>query len=145
MNFSFIFKMIFISLFIFLIIYSISFVSVQNDMLSSNNFGIKNVTKESLNIGDLRANDAVTFDDDILLESVINNYLKNNNLSIDKVGFDVAVNNDIVTVKIYSYKNMFEIDSNSVETFSYQVLKGEKYVEKRSNSSNRNYGIFKKI
>lgn len=125
MNFSFIFKMIFISLFIFLIIYSISFVSVQNDMLLSNNFGIKNVTKESLNIGDLRANDAVTFDDDILLESVINNYLKNNNLSIDKVGFDVAVNNDIVTVKIYSYKNMFEIDSNSVETFSYQVLKGE--------------------
>lgn len=125
MNFSFIFKMIFISLFIFLIIYSISFVSVQNDMLSSNNFGIKNVTKESLNIGDLRANDTVTFDDDILLESVINNYLKNNNLSIDKVGFDVAVNNDIVTVKIYSYKNMFEIDSNSVETFSYQVLKGE--------------------
>ena len=125
MNFSFIFKMIFISLFIFLIIYSISFVSVQNDMLSSNNFGIKNVTKESLNIGDLRANNTVTFDDDILLESVINNYLKNNNLSIDKVGFDVAVNNDIVTVKIYSYKNMFEIDSNSVETFSYQVLKGE--------------------
>ncbi len=125
MNFSFIFKMIFISLFIFLIIYSISFVSVQNDMLSSNNFGIKNVTKESLNIGDLRANDTVTFDDDILLESVINNYLKNNNLSIDKVGFDVAVNNDIVTVKIYSYKNMFEIDSNSVETFSYRVLKGE--------------------
>lgn len=125
MNFSFIFKMIFISLFIFLIIYSISFVSVQNDMLSSNNFGIKNVTKESLNIGDLRANDVVTFDDDILLQSVINNYLKNNNLSIDKVGFDVAVNNDIVTVKIYSYKNMFEIDSNSVETFSYQVLKGE--------------------
>lgn len=125
MNFSFIFKMIFISLFIFLIIYSISFVSVQNDMLSSNNFGIKNVTKESLNIGDLRANDAVTFDDDILLESVINNYLKNNNLSIDKVGFDIAVNNDIVTVKIYSYKNMFEIDSNSVETFSYQVLKGD--------------------
>lgn len=125
MNFSFIFKMIFISLFIFLIIYSISFVSVQNDMLSSNNFGIKNVTKESLNFGDLRANDTVTFDDDILLESVINNYLKNNNLSIDKVGFDVAVNNDIITVKIYSYKNMFEIDSNSVDTFSYQVLKGE--------------------
>ncbi|MDD4547123.1 MAG: hypothetical protein PHI05_00015 [Bacilli bacterium] len=125
MNFSFIFKMIFVSLFIFLIIYSISFVSVKNDMLSSNNFGIKNATKESLNIGDLRANDVVTFDDDILLQSVINNYLKNNNLSIDKVGFDIAVNNDIVTVKIYSYKNMFEIDSNSVETFSYQVLKGD--------------------
>ncbi|MDD4375551.1 MAG: hypothetical protein PHR25_02100 [Clostridia bacterium] len=125
MNFSFIFKMIFLSLFIFLIIYSISLVSVQNDMLSSNNFGIKNVAKESLNIGDLRVNDVVTFDDDLLLETTINNYLKNNNISIDKVRFDIAVNNDIVTVKIYTYVNMFEVDSDSVEVFSYQVVKEE--------------------
>lgn len=125
MNFSFVFKSIFISFFIFIIIYAISFVSVQNDMNDHNNVAVKNTVKESLNIGELRVNDNVTFDNALLLSSIIENYLKNNNITIDKIGFDIAVNNNIVTIKIYTYKNMFEVNSNSVETFSYQVVKEE--------------------
>ena len=90
-------------------------------MLSSNNFGVKNVTKESLNIGDLRVSGAVTFDDDILLDSTIHNYLENNNLNIDDVALDIAVNSNIVTVRISTSKNLLNNKSNGVHTFSYKV------------------------
>lgn len=125
MNFSFVFKTIFSAMFIFIIIYSLSLVSVQNDLNDHNNIMSKNITKESLNIGELRVNNSVSFDNDYLLKSTLENYAKNNNLNVDKVKFDIAVNNDIVTIKIYTYKNMFEIDSDSIEVFSYQVVKEE--------------------
>lgn len=125
MNFSFVFKTIFSAMFIFIIIYSLSLVSVQNDLNDHNNIMSKNITKESLNIGELRVNNSVSFDNDYLLKSTLENYAKNNNLNVDKVKIDIAVNNDIVTIKIYTYKNMFEIDSDSIEVFSYQVVKEE--------------------
>ncbi len=125
MNFSFVFKMIYISFFIFILIYAVSLVSIQNDIISSNNFVVKNTVKEGLNIGDLRVNNKVSFDQDKLISSLLINYAKSNNVELNKVKFEMAINDDIVTVKFYTYTNMFQIDSDSVEMFSYQVLKGE--------------------
>jgi len=121
MNFSFIIKMIFISFFIFVLIYALNFSSTQKDLVSSNNFGVKNTTKEALNIGDLRVNGVVTYNDDILLNSTIRNYLNNNNLNVDDVKFDIAVNDNIVTVKISTSKNLLDEISNSYAIFSYKV------------------------
>ncbi len=125
MNYSFVFKMIFISFFIFILIYAVSLVGVQNDLISSNNFVVKNSVKESINIGDLRVNNQVSFDQEHLINSLLVNYAKANNINLNKVKFKIAINEDIVTVKIYTYKNMFQIDSDSIEEFSYQVVKGE--------------------
>lgn len=125
MNYSFVFKMIFISFFIFILIYAVSLVGVQNDLISSNNFVAKNTVKESINIGDLRVNNQVSFDQEHLINSLLVNYAKANNIKLNKVKFKIAINENIVTVKIYTYKNMFQIDSDSVEEFSYQVVKGE--------------------
>lgn len=121
MNFSFIIKMIFISFFIFILIYALNFSSTQKDLVSSNNFGVKNTTKEALNIGDLRVNGVVTYNDNILLDSTIRNYLNNNNLNVDDVKFDIAVNDNIVTVKISTSKNLLDEISNSYAIFSYKV------------------------
>ncbi len=125
MKYSFVFKMIFISFFIFILIYAVSLVGVQNDLISSNNFVVKNTVKESINIGDLRVNNQVSFDQEHLINSLLVNYAKANNIKLNKVKFKIAINENIVTVKIYTYKNMFQIDSDSVEEFSYQVVKGE--------------------
>lgn len=121
MHFSFVFKMIFISFFIFILIYALNFSSTQKDYISSNNIGVKDTVKESLNIGDLRANDVVTYNDDILLNSTIQNYLINNNLRVDDVNFDIAVNDNIVTIIFNTNKNLFEQISKSSESFSYKV------------------------
>lgn len=121
MNFPFVIKTIFVSFFIFVIIYALSISSTSQDMVASNNYGVKDTVKESLNIGDLRVYDKVTFSDDVLLNSSIENYLKNNNLSIDDVKFDVAVNENIVTIKISTSKNLLGKVSASNYTFSYIV------------------------
>ena len=121
MNFSFIIKMIFISFFIFILIYALNFSSTQKDLVSSNNFGVKNTTKEALNLGDLSVNGVVTYNDNILLDSTIRNYLNNNNLNVDDVKFDIAVNDNIVTVKISTSKNLLDEISNSYAIFSYKV------------------------
>ena len=121
MNFSFVFKTIILSLFVFILIYAVSFSSVQQDIVSSNNFGVKNTTKEALNLGDLRVYDVVTFNDEILLNSTINNYIKNNNIKVDNVKFDIAVNDNIVTVKINTNKNLFSQVSSGTNLFSYKV------------------------
>ena len=113
MHFSFVFKMIFI--------YALNFSSTQKDYISSNNIGVKDTVKESLNIGDLRVNDVVTYNDDILLNSTIQNYLINNNLRVDDVKFDIAVNDNIVTIIFNTNKNLFEQISKSSESFSYKV------------------------
>lgn len=125
MDFSFVFKTIFISFFIFILIYVINFSSTQKDLVTSNNFGVKNATKEALNLGVLRTEDVVSYDNEILLESTIKNYLVNNNLSIDDVNFDIAVNDNIVTVKIGTSKNLFDNTSNSYGIFSYVIERSE--------------------
>lgn len=121
MNYSFIIKMIFISFFIFILLYALNFSSTQKDLVSSNNFGVKNTTKEALNIGDLRVSGAITYNDTILLNSTIENYIQNNNINVDDVRLGIAVNDNIVTVRINTSKNLFDEISNSSATFSYKV------------------------
>lgn len=123
MNFSFVIKMTFISFFIFILIYSINFSSIQKDYLSSNNITVKSSIKESLNIGTLRAYGEVTFDEDTLITSSLENYIINNNLNVDNVVFEYSFSENIVTTKITTDKSLFNALSESSEMFSYEVRK----------------------
>lgn len=125
MNFSFVIKMTFISFFIFMLIYAINFSSIQKEYLTSNNITVKNSIKESLNIGTLRAYGTVSFDEDLMISSSIENYLINNNINIDDVTFEYAINENVITVKITTNKNVFNLISESVEIFSYEIRKVE--------------------
>lgn len=124
MNFSFIFKALIISFFVMLIIFAISFVSTQNNMLASNNYGVKDSVKESINIAKYRVNGDIEFDQSQLIKSVISNYAKNNNIDIDSITFEIAVDEskNIVTVKLSTRKNLLNADSNSDYIFSYKVV-----------------------
>ncbi len=124
MNFSFIFKALIISFFVMLIVFAISFVSTQNNMLASNNYGVKDSVKESINVAKYRQNGDIVFDQSQLIKSVISNYAKNNNIDIDTITFEIAVDevNNIVTVKLSSKKSLLNSDSNSDYTFSYRVI-----------------------
>lgn len=123
MDFSFVIKSIFISFFVIILLFAISFASSQKLATSSNNFGVRNTTKESVNLGDLKAYDKITFNDQALILSTVENYLINNNIDIDNVEFDIAVNDDIVTITIRTIKGLFEKESIMDNTFSYQVVK----------------------
>lgn len=125
MNFSFVIKMTFISFFIFILVYAINFSSIQKDYVTSNNITVKNVVKESLNIGTLRAYGVITFDEEILVSSTIENYIINNNINVDNVTFEYAVNDNILSLKITTDKNVFNALSESYEIFSYEVRKEE--------------------
>lgn len=124
MNFSFIFKALIISFFVMLIVFAISFVSTQNNMLASNNYGVKDSVKESINIAKYRVNGDIEFDQSQLIKSVISNYAKNNNIDIDNITFEIAVDEskNIVTVKLSTRKNLLNADSNSDYIFSYKVV-----------------------
>ncbi len=122
MNFSFVIKSIFLSMFALVIIFSLNLISSQKYMNNSNNFGVKNTVKESLNIGELRVSGVVTFDDDMLIESTVANYIKNNNITGD-VDFEIAVNNNIVTIKVIQKSELLGNVGNIVDIFSYEVRK----------------------
>ena len=119
-----IFKALIISFFVMLIVFAISFVSTQNNMLASNNYGVKDSVKESINIAKYRQNGDIVFEQSQLIKSVISNYAKNNNIDIDTITFEIAVDevNNIVTVKLSSKKSLLNSDSNSDYTFSYKVV-----------------------
>lgn len=125
MNFSFVIKAIIISFFVFLVIYAVSFASSQKNMLDSNNYGVKDAVKESIDIGYYRSTGEIRFNQEQLLLSTINNFLENNNLKVDEVSFDIALDeeNNIVTVRIYTSKNIINSTSKIDYTFSYQVIK----------------------
>ena len=124
MNFSFVFKALIISFFVMLIVFAISFVSTQNNMLASNNYGVKDSVKESINIAKYRVNGDIEFDQSQLIKSVISNYAKNNNIDIDSITFEIAVDEskNIVTVKLSTRKNLLNADSNSDYIFSYKAV-----------------------
>lgn len=125
MDFSFVLKSIIFSFFVFMIIFAISFVSSQKVLVDSNNYGIKDSVKEAINIGQYRANGDITFSSNKLILATINNYLENNKLKVDDVSFDIAIDedNDIVTVRIYTDKELFNASSQVDYTFSYQVVR----------------------
>lgn len=124
MNISFIIKSLVLSLTVFFIMYAIFFVSSQNVMLDSNNYGVRDSVKESINIAKYRVNGDILFDKDALIKSTIKNYVENNNINVDDVTFEIALDeiNNIVTVKITTEKEMFDANSESSYTFSYQVV-----------------------
>lgn len=123
MNFSFVIKMTIVSFFIFLILYAINFTSIQKEYITSNNITVKSTTKESVNIGTLRVYGQVTFDVETLISSSIENYAINNNIDIDQVDFEYAINDNILTIKITSNKNLFSSLSENYEIFSYEIRK----------------------
>lgn len=124
MNISFIIKSLVLSLTVFFIMYAIFFVSSQNVMLDSNNYGVRDSVKESINIAKYRVNGDILFDKDALIKSTIKNYVENNNINVDDVTFEIALDeiNNIVTVTIITEKEVFDANSESSYTFSYQVV-----------------------
>lgn len=124
MNISFIIKSLVLSLTVFFIMYAIAFVSSQNVILDANNYGVRSSVKESINIAQYRLNGDIKFDEEALIENVIKNYVNNNNISVDDVMFEIAVDevNNIVTVKITTEKEVLDVNSESSSTFSYQIV-----------------------
>lgn len=125
MNFAYIFKIIFISLFVFILIFAISFISLSKVNVDSNNFNIKNSVKESINIGQLRVNDNISFDEQVLVDSIIKYYYQNNKEISDNINFKVYKNGNIITVEIIKNKNILNNDSTVDAVFSYEVVKNE--------------------
>ena len=124
MQFSFIIKSLIISFFAFILIFAISFISSLNVFVDSNNYGVKDSVKESINIAEYRKSGNIVFDENALIENTIKNYLLNNNINVDDITFEIAVDetNNIVTIKIYTEKEMLNADSKANYTFSYQVI-----------------------
>ena len=124
MNISFIIKSLILALTVFFILFAISFISSQNVMVDSNNYGVRDSMKESINIAKYRATGEITFDEETLIKSTIKNYIKNNNINVDDITFEIALDeeNDIVTVSIYTEKELFNSDSKANYTFSYQII-----------------------
>ena len=125
MNFAYIFKIIFISFFVFVLIYAISFISMSKVNVDSNNTNVKNSIKEAINIGDLRVNDNISFDEDILIDKILDYYEMNNKEMSDNVTFRVYKNSNIITVEIIKTKNVLNNDSIVEAVFSYEVIKNE--------------------
>ena len=125
MNFSYIIKALFISLFVFIIFYAISYTSVQKNYVDNNNYGVKNTVKESINLAEYRKSGDIVFDEEALINNTIQNYIKNNNIDFDNVEFEIYVDEvkDIVTVNINTQKELFGKVSENNYTFSYQVVK----------------------
>ena len=123
MNFSFVFKSIILSFFIFLIVYAIGCASTLKVLINSNNFGVKNSVKESLNIGELRATGNVTYDTEALKESVIKNYKNNNPQNINDVDFKIYLNNNMITVDINNKSTLSNIDNDINGIFAYEIYK----------------------
>lgn len=124
MQFSFIIKSLIISFFAFILIFAISFISSQKVLVDSNNYGVKDSIKESINIAEYRKSGNIIFDENALIENTIKNYLLNNNINVDDITFEIAIDetNNIVTIKIYTEKEMLNADSKANYTFSYQVI-----------------------
>ena len=122
MNFSFVIKSIFLAMFALVLVFALNLISSQKYMNNSNNFGVKNTVKESLNIGELRVSGVVTFNDDMLIESTVTNYIRNNNITGD-VDFEIAVNNNVVTIKVIQKSELLGNVGNIIDIFSYEVKK----------------------
>lgn len=124
MQFSFIIKSLIISFFTFILIFAISFISSQKVLVDSNNYGVRDSIKESINIAEYRKSGNIVFDENALIENTIKNYLLNNNINVDDITFEIAVDetNNIVTIMIYTEKEMLNADSKANYTFSYQVI-----------------------
>ena len=71
MQFSFIIKSLIISFFTFILIFAISFISSQKVLVDSNNYGVRDSIKESINIAEYRKSGNIVFDENALIENTI--------------------------------------------------------------------------
>lgn len=124
MNIFFVIKSLVLSLMVFILIYAISLISTQKNVIVNNNYTIKDSIKESINIAKYRVDGEITFDQEQLTKSTILNYIDNNNINLDNITFEIYLDeqNDIVTVSIYSEKDVFDKISKADYTFAYQVI-----------------------
>jgi hypothetical protein len=111
-----------IGFFIFMLVISITVSSSQKQLVDSNNFGIRNSTKNSVELGSLRVNKDLSIDEEVLISQILENYVINNNFNCDEITFDVAVKDNIVTVKTTTIKEIFGKRNETSSTFSYKLV-----------------------
>lgn len=111
-----------IGFFIFMVVISVTVSNAQKQLVDSNNFGIRNSTKTSVELGSLRTGQDLTINEDILISQILENYVVNNNFNCDEITFDVAVENNIVTVRTTTVKEVFGKESKTSSTFSYKLV-----------------------
>ena len=111
-----------IGFFIFMLVISITVSSSQKQLVDSNNFGIRNSTKNSVELGSLRVNKDLSIDEEVLISQILENYVINNNFNCDEITFDVAVKDNIVTVKTTTVKEIFGKKNETSSTFSYKLV-----------------------
>lgn len=113
-----------IGFFLFILVITMVVSSSQKQLVDANNFGIRNSTKNSVELGALRVGSDLSLDKDTLIQQVLENYVINNNINCDEITFDVAVDdtNNIVTVKTTTVKEIFGKRSETSSAFSYKLL-----------------------
>lgn len=111
-----------IGFFMFILVISLTVSSSQKQLVDSNNFGIRNSTKNAVEIGSLRVGEDLTINKDILISQILENYVINNNINCDEISFDVAVEDNIVTVRTITTKEIFGKKNETSSTFSYKLV-----------------------
>lgn len=111
-----------IGFFVFIVIISLTVSSAQKQLVDSNNFGIRNSTKNAVELGDLRTGQDLSIDEDVLISQILENYVINNNFNCDEITFDVAVEDNVVTVKTTTKKEIFGKTNETSSTFSYKLV-----------------------
>lgn len=122
MNFMYIFKVLIISLFIFLIVFTINFVGTSYTYVEANHSNIKNAIKQSINIGELRVNNTISFDEETLINEVLSNYVEENTELSDEITFNISQYENTITVEIIKIKDILNNESIVQGIFSYEVL-----------------------
>lgn len=111
-----------IGFFMFILVISLTVSSSQKQLVDSNNFGIRNSTKNAVEIGSLRVGEDLTINKDILISQILENYVINNNINCDEISFDVAVEDNVVTVRTITTKEIFGKKNETSSTFSYKLV-----------------------
>ena len=105
-----------IGFFMFVLVISLTISSAQKQLVDSNNFGIRNSTKNAVELGTLRTGE------DLSIDEILENYVINNNFNCDEITFDVAVEDNIVTVRTTTSKEIFGKVNETTSTFSYKLV-----------------------
>ena len=111
-----------IGFFMFVLVISLTISLAQKQLVDSNNFGIRNSTKNAVELGTLRTGEDLSIDEDVLISQILENYVINNNFNCDEITFDVAVEDNIVTVRTTTSKEIFGKVNETTSTFSYKLV-----------------------
>ena len=114
-----------IGFFMFVLVISLTISSAQKQLVDSNNFGIRNSTKNAVELGSLRTDEELAIDKEVLISQILENYVINNNFNCDEITFDVAVEDNVVTVKTTTSKEIFGKVNETTSTFSYKLVRND--------------------